>query len=276
MTHIQLIVTGRMEELALHRSLSAVFPPDINGEAIVWKTPQYISGATSDRLLELPPEPRPYKGRKMLALAEAMIAEAMDGKSGTPADLIVVVDDVELHNFGREPIIAAHFRAAVEQQIHNRYFGNALIDCQTVLREKCSFHLLKPMVEAYLFGDADALHVAGVPSGIQPMLAHTDVEEFETNNPAYLPSCHQKNVKMQQKGMHWWQEQRHAKHYLDYLIGQGGGFYEETKHGKNALLALNWHHVPTQPADMPIFRSLFHDIANGLGIRNPVSGITSP
>jgi len=126
MARIKLIVTGKMEKLALHKSLKRFFPGERDGQPVIWDTPHFVHGGTNDRLHPLSPECGPYRG--MLNLAEAMLAEAVSSKdmTGEPADLVVVVDDVELGNIGQEAIVAAHFRAAVREKL-NQYGGDELV-----------------------------------------------------------------------------------------------------------------------------------------------------
>ncbi|MDD2725214.1 MAG: hypothetical protein PHH59_14495 [Methylovulum sp.] len=144
-----------------------------------------------------------------------------------------------------------------------------------VIRDKCSFHLLKPMVEAYLFGDVTALRLVGVPIGVNPHLVHqSDVEEFETNDPKWLPICHKENaIQQNNHNKTWWLHERHPKAYLDYLLPKD---YSETTHGSQALSGLNWPQVPKCQRDIPIFGSLFEDVANWFNIPNPISSATHP
>ncbi len=269
MARIKLIVTGDMEKAALHESLQRVFPPQRlceNGkdhEEVVWDKPRKLECATSQRLL--------HDGKlstMMLALAQAMLAEAGIGKRGTPADLVVIVDDVELNNLGQETMIIDHFRRAMTAKL-DKYEKATQERYRLLLREKCSFHLLRPMVESYLFGDPQALGVAGVPAGVTPLHVFSDVEQFETNDPDWLPTCHAENEKKKVKEP-WWRHERHPKHYLELLTTRGPVFYEETKHGKRALQGLDWAHVPKLPAETPVIRSLFEDLAYWFGVTSPL------
>ncbi len=265
MALIKLIVTGDMEKLALHKSLSKLFPTDQDGGAVIWET-QKIQCATSYRLIEGREPSQP-----MLALANAMFAEAIFGKKGPPADLVLVIDDVELGNLGQEQVVATHFRTAVES-ILSAYNMPTQVRYRELLRAKCSFHLLKPMVEAYLFGDGQALQTAGVSTAIPPRLVHlTDVEAFETNDPPWLPTCYEENKK-RHASHPWWRHECHPKHYLNHLgkRGQPDYEYEETHHGRDALIALDWAQVPKLASDAPILRALFEDLADWFGIMNPL------
>ncbi|MGH8475474.1 MAG: hypothetical protein ACRER2_06835 [Methylococcales bacterium] len=213
----------------------------------------------------------------MLDLAKAMLTESLDGKKGIPADLVVAIDDVELGNLEQQAIVTEHFRAAINEAIKLRmHDANSEDRYLDILRQRCFFHLFKPMVESYLFGDANALRVAGVPSNVNPKLIHaSDVEQFETNDPSWLPICRLENGRRKQ-ATPWWCHERHPKHYLKYFADRGQVFYEEARHGKNALIQLDWKRVPKCPTDTLIIRSLFEDLSDWFGVPNPIQGLTHP
>ncbi len=267
MGRIKLIVTGDLEKLALHESLRSLFPAAPVGEpgdvveAVIWDRPRKLHCATSHRLTsgKAPSVP-------MLDLVQAMMDEACVGKRGVPADLVVVMDDVELGNLGQEAVILEHFRAAVNQKLDS-YEQRTRARYRAILRERCSFHLLCPMVEAYLFGDPAALAVAGVPPSRTPLLVSTDVEQFESNDPAWLPECVLEN-EVQGSLNPWWRNERHPKRYLEHLLGET--VYEETEQGKRALLELRWRQVPKSPAETSMLRCLLEDIATWFGVPNPL------
>lgn len=276
MARIKLIVTGDLEKLALSQSLMKHFPSTHNGKNVIWDEPRKTHGATSYQLQPL--SAGGLLSNPMKELAKTMLAEALEGKKKgqRPADLVIVIDDVELGNLGRENVIAEHFQAAVNHAIQLKAKGISAEDVRirSVIRDKCSFHLLKPMVEAYLFGDANALGLAGVPIGIAPQLVHqSDVEAFETNDPKWLPNCRIENTKKNNDGKPWWLHERHPKAYLDYLLPKD---YSETTHGSLALMKLNWPQVPKCQHDIPIFGSLFEDISNWFNITNPIISATHP
>lgn len=269
MARIKLIVTGDMEKAALHESLQRVFPAQRlceNGtdhEDVVWDTPRKLDCATTHQLVHGAKLSTP-----MPALVQAMFSEVGPGKKGSPADLVVVIDDVELGNLGQEAIVIDHFRRAVNDKLatctpveQQRY--------RLLLQQKCSFHLLRPMVESYLFGDAAALVASGVPVNETPRLVSTDVEQFETDDPAWLPACHTENARPR-PGVPGWRHELHPKHYLEHLTGRGPVVYDETTHGKRALLDLDWAGVPKLPVETPFVRSLFEDLADWFGVPNPL------
>ena len=274
MPTIKLIVTGDMEKSTLHESLKKTFPASKNEQAVIWDTPHKLNGTTNERLSVLAITDKPSSS--MMKLARAMIAEAIRGKNGQPADLVIVIDDVELANLQQEYLIAEHFKAAVSLAISERsYNPDKEREVRTQIRQKCSFHCLKPMVEAYLFADRAALGIAGVSPTIQPLLSHaTDVEAFETNDPdqTWLNKCRDKNAINHANNKDWWQEEYHAKHYLEHLIKAE---YIETKAGKDALLALNWPTVTKTNTDAPIISALFADLADWFVIDNPLKSSPS-
>lgn len=276
MARIKLIVTGDMEKAALHQSLKRFFPENRKNKAVIWDTPRKAQCVTSSPLRPLAVGASP--SNPMIELAKAMIAETITGKRGEAADLVIVIDDVELGNLGQEAVIAGHFCAAVNRVIADKNHDSNTEDrLREQLQQKCSFHLLKPMVEAYLFGDPAALGLAGVPNGVNPCLVHpTDVEQFESNDSLWLPICHAENAKKQQQNKHWWRNELHPKRYLEHLTEHGHVIYEETTNGKYALVALNWNQVPKCQPDAPIIRSLFEDLSDWFGIANPIGGQTHP
>jgi len=269
---IKLIVTGDMERSALHKSLQRIFPSERHGQPVVWDVPHLkVGGSPTNNQLKSGHRPN----GAMRKLARIMLSEATMGIKGVPADLIVVVDDVELGNIGREHIVAEHFCTAVRELL-GQYNGAELVRHQAILREKCSFHLLKPMPEAYFFGDPDTL-IALVSPGANPKLVHpSDVEKFETNEPAYLPACRNENSKKQLENKPWWRQECHPKDYIIHLAERNRKTYDEIIHGKQALLNIDWKKVPKYQTDTLIIRSLFADIADWFGIQNPICGDTDP
>lgn len=269
MYRIKLIVTGVMEKTALPQVLAKFFPEKLNGKDVIWEEARQGNGITCYPLPTFATEP----ARAAFKLAKDMITEARTGKQGKPADLVIVLDDVELGNLGREANIAAHFRAAVEVQIKALNLLTAEeAALRTTIQEKCSFHLIKPMIEAYLFADCNALQKAGVTA--KHSLRHaTDVEQFETNGPtAWLTQCKAENQKKASESNAWWREECHPKHYLSYF----NPAYEETTHGVTGLLALDLQKMVQASTDAPLFCALIQDLADWFCIQNPLITTTTP
>lgn len=220
----------------------------------------------------------------MRALAHAMVVEATKGKDGRPPDLVVVIDDVELHNLDQPDRVCATFRAAVEMEIDRRALGSVAEErLREQLRRRCSFHLLCPMVESYLFGETAALVRAGCADGIEPKLVSADVEAFESCDETWRPEWEAENASKASPPhpMPWWREQCHAKHYLEHLVARNGGFYDETAGGVAAFEALDWPRVAARPPAIPFARALFEDIGEAIGAPAPfapggASSLTHP
>ncbi len=157
MKYIQLIVTGDLEKKALARSLEKLFDallPMSGGSQHEWLPTEKINGATGFPLPDLVAG-QPHKS--MRAMANKMLAALEPGKDRQrQPDLIVLIDDVELGNLGRESVLADHFKAALQPLVQKRFPVQA--DANRIfaaLREKCSFHVFKAMPEAYFFADAN-------------------------------------------------------------------------------------------------------------------------
>jgi hypothetical protein len=271
MFRIQLIVTGDMEKAALRESLQRLFPDRRAGRGVEWLTPRMVKGVTSHQIRPEAPPSEP-----MVALAKALLAEARRGKTGQPPDLVVAVDDAEIGNLGREQIVVAHLRAAMTRVLAEQKDENTRLEARALVRSKCSFHLLCPMAESYFFGDGHALIAAGVPASVTPRLVHpTDVEPFETDDPAWLPGCALEN---QKRAHHtpWWRHERHPKHYLEHLTLRGGVTYDETRQGRTALAGLAWGQIPKCATDTRVVRSLFEDLSAWFNVSNPMPGETHP
>lgn len=277
MATIRLIVTGDVEELALHESLRRVFgDARHDGEEVIWAPPRKLHSATSRRLALSERSPRP-----MQALARAMLDEVLIGKRGTPADLVLVIDDVELDNVDQEAVIAEHFKKALAEVLAARLKEHSLQAGERYrdrVRECCSFHLLRPMVESYFFGDGDTLRSIGVQS--EPLVRHTDVERFEVTDvdPGWLEECRLDNQR-QQHQRPWWRRECHPKHYLEHLLQRQREpiFYDEVLHGEPALKRLAWERVPKVGPDCTIARCLFEDLADWFGVPSPLgSGVMQP
>lgn len=277
MKTIRFIVTGDLERAAIVPSLDRLFPQQTAaGEPVEWLRPRKVHGATTRRLRA---DQEPDRGMK--ALARAMFAEAWEGAEGKPADLVIVVDDVELHNFDHRGLICDHFRAAVEHELERRGPLNMRTEqrMRDRLREQCSFHLVCPMVEAYLFGDRQALNRAGCSAEVAPLLSRPQVEEFESSDPQWLPYCRARNGQQAAPPMPmpWWREERHAKHYLEHLVERCGAYYDEVTEGVAAFSRLDWRQASTRGGPAPLAQSLFEDVADFFDVDNPLgTGATSP
>lgn len=173
MKRVALIVTGQAEHRALHLSLQRYFPDDRF-------EPQYRDSFTS---IPLPAAPafNPERPSLVEKLATALVAAVDPGRTGEPADLAVLVDDLELANTGAPERVVRHLRMAVADHVQRRWPSADRRDrCLQLLQARCSFHLLAPMLEAYFFGEPAALRRAGAQR--EPQLdGARDLEDFEAS-----------------------------------------------------------------------------------------------
>lgn len=148
--------------------------------------------------------------------------------------------------------------------------ANALVtEALQRVRDRCSFHLFVPLVEAYFFGERAALTRAGIPEATTICRRGDDVEDFETDDPEFLPRCAALNAEKASQGVGWWREERHPKRYIDFLVERAGGAYSE-RAGARALETLDWPTAGALPAATRFARSLFEDLANLLETANPL------
>ncbi len=265
---IRLIVTGDLERASIVASISRFFPR----ERAEWLKPRKVNCGTSARLAATN---APNKAMK--ALARAMVAEARFGEDGEPAQLVLAVDDLELHNFDQPNVVCAHFRAAVEAEIGQQATTERVrARLRERVRESCSFHLMAPLVEAYFFGDRAALVRAGCAADATPCLADPDVERFESTEPEWLSLCEADNRRRLALPTPepWWRAERHPKRYLEWLISRNaerpGPHYDEVLGGVAAFESLDWPSVPAHPHAIAFATSMFEDIADFFGVPNPL------
>jgi len=194
--------------------------------------------------------------------AAAIVAAADPGRHGSPPDLVVAVDDVELVNLHQPSRIAEHVREAIRRRVDVHHPSAARCDrTREIVRTRCSFHLFCPMVEAYFFGEVDALRRAGARHDAQ-LRDGRDLEDFETVDPAYLSSLPATL-----------DAARHPKRYLAHLCEPGR--YRETQHGKAALTTLDWPSVTRAPQATRLARWLLADLYDAVG-RGQVNGELHP
>jgi hypothetical protein len=256
MTRVALIVTGELEKKSLHLSLGRLFP-EAEFEVL------HLDGFTS---CELPEEPEFEEGRPSLVekLADALISAVDPGRSGTPVDLAFLVDDLELHNVATPERAVRHLREAIPRRLE-AHWSNADRRRRSagLVRERCSFHLLSPMIEAYFFGEPAALVRAGAKrrAAFDPLSG--DVEHFLTDDPDFLAPLDGKHPIWAKPD-----RARHPKCYVRFLCDPDGGSpraYRETKEGHEALRSLDWRGVLGPEAHARFARSLLVDLADGLG-----------
>lgn len=260
MPTIALITTGECEYRALGRSLQGAFG-DVDIEIV---TPRPALSVTS-RYLSYP---APSGGQTLVdKLVSAMLAEL---DSRTPPDLVLAIDDLELGN-----LETPHHVTQLVSDSVRRAFGRTPTHREVQrVRDRCSFHFLCPMLEAYFFGEPAALRRAGAARA--PILDPSHhLEAFRAADAEFVATATEVD--------HPWRRSdraRHPKAYLCFLSDPGGTQarpYRETRDGCAALATLDWAQVfAYQPPGIAFAHALFDDLADALGVPNPFPGTLHP
>lgn len=272
---VALIPTGRTEWHGLHVALHRLFPehefyalPD----EIDFSSTGPFDGFTSYTLTER------HEGKGLPEQASDLIGFAAE-EARSQADLVVVLDDLELANRHQPERVVRVFRRTVE-----RYLGDlpgSRARMEAVLRERVSFHLIVPMIEAWFFGDPQALRAAGVPVDVKPILSATGLEDFHTLDVQYLHASENDCPRWVERGRKkkdrpkWLgdQRERHPKGYLQWLCrdaaDKGCTSYDESHGGAEALRRLDWESLLLSTG-VRYLGALLEDIADALGESSPM------
>lgn len=195
------------------------------------------------------------------------------------ADISVLVEDLELANRGNEENVVQATRASVERHLA-RVAGrrDGPLDLADRLRERASFHLFDPMVEAYFYDDPATLDTAqGRLGRVAHRVRGKDPERFEVDapaEPAYFAAVGEcpRHRRPKDRRCPWGGDGRreHPKKYLKYLCREAPpnefcSTYLETSGGADALAQLDWNVVLATPGSAPCLRALVEDLAEALG-----------
>jgi hypothetical protein len=271
---VGLIVTGQCEQRGLCDSLARVFP------GTRFDVLRRVESFTSADVREMPVSPAPSTLQNLVSRIVADVVEEDD-----PPDLLIALDDLELINAPHPEVVAGRVRDAVLAHIaHHDWTSQAAREKATrLVRERCSFHLLAPMVESYFFAEPEALVRAGASRPSRVDTAAIDLEAFITDDPDYLGHSfvpHKQSPKRKSWALRDLGERaRHPKHYLRFLCDPANPYtdrYVETKGGAEALRTLDWSRVFAHTERVRFARSLFEDIAYGLGVPHPFPGQGHP
>ncbi len=268
---VRLVVTGDLERSALGRSLERVFQS--TGAEVSVEVLHKLDELTTTRLPD-PSVPGTRTPTPVRRMANALVTEAVSSARRAQADLVLGVADLELANVLQPQVVVAWVKRGVDEVIDARHPPAYPTQADNhrlreVVRERCSFHLLVPLAEAYFFGEQAALGRAGVAARVQARRVGVDVEAFETDDPDFLPLASARNAAQAERGHGWWREERHPKRYLEFLVDRSGGTYGEAA-GVEALATLDWRGVGAHPEATRFARSLFQDVADLLEIDNPL------
>jgi hypothetical protein len=264
---VGLLVTGKCEEKALAASLGRIFP-NARFELL-----DRIESFTSADLRDVPDSEVPTTLGKFAASLVAAVEDA-------PPDMVVAIDDLEFVNAPHPELVARRVRDAVRQHLEHHSWSSESTRQKVLqrVRERCSFHLFAPMVEAYFFAEPAALARAGATRSARLDATRPDLEDFLTSDLEFLQHP---DVPHQQKRKSWAiaERARHPKHYLRFLCEPANPHtdrYVETRGGAAALGHLAWRQVFTHADRVRLARSLFEDLAEGLGVEHPFPGESHP
>lgn len=259
-TRIGLITTGDCEQRALAPALQRVFADhDVEFDVSFAKP---VRSFTSNRLIYPAPP-----GRTLVDDFVAAIHATISQRNAP--DFVFAIDDLELANAPSPHHVTALVRDAVLLSLDRTTHREA-----QRFRDRCSVHLLCPMVEAYFFGELAALTRAGATRNAELDVSR-HLEDFTSVDVSFLalPDV---------RGHPWRSEDRihHPKRYLRFLndpTDEEIGRYRETREGRDALATLDWEQVfAYKPTGIAFAGSLFADLADALGIISPFPGTCHP
>ncbi len=282
---VALVVTGRLEFRALADAMRTLFPRDV-AEFVVAPTLEEgeLVDSTSTRVD--PTRNALAASRGAIPAIDDLVGHLAGCLSGRGAsDFALLVEDLELLNRGNEFTVIAAVREAVGRHlVATARRPGAPADLATRLRDRASFHLFDPMVEAYFYDDPVALSVAQSELGRPAFRVRSrDVERFEVDAAAdggfFAPvgEC-LLHRKPRDRRCSWDGELRaeHPKKYLKYLcrMAPPNEFcttYQETRGGASALRVLDWNRVLSTPGNAPFLRAMIEDIEAAVGVRPALS-----
>lgn len=153
---VAILSTGLTEWHGLHLAIERQFPghtfSQIPTHAEVDSDPDHFpyDGFPSNRIsgdaVDDPPE---------RASGWRAAQEALGDPDREAADLVVILDDLELPNVAQPLLVADVMRAAAQHV--SGLSGRFQARTAQALRERVSFHLAAPMIEACLFADPGAI-----------------------------------------------------------------------------------------------------------------------
>ena len=278
---VAILPTGRTEWYGLPRALRRLFPDhdfvpvptreELFTEPKRFPYPGVTSTPLTSKQLSNPPGPA-------FPLIERAVQEAFGDRKAEAADIVLILDDVEVLNRGHEDLVLAVFRAAVEQHLQNLSSDRLRGRTAEVLRNRVSFHLARPMIESWFFADPAALAEAGVDEPCSSHVLLSDPEQFEIRIADYIQAkvehcpCWNnlpKTKANEQKKPKWLgarPREYHPKGYLQWLCRDGSAEtctrYDEAQGGAKALANLDWSLLLGRPAEqLPYLRAIVSDLA---------------
>ena len=269
MSTIALIPTGKMEHAALGAALGRLFPD----HCFIVRPPEMnLDGFTSRDVSPLVAATAGPVPTSLDELAKELVNSILPSRRGRSINYAYVVEDLELCNQHQPELVLRIFRDAVEGYIH-RTWPQQSAPIFAAIRERCSFHLFRPMTEAYFFGEAAALQRANAVQEAK-LPANLDLEHFYTTDPDYLnfPSCDRiTDMPMRQN---------HPKAYIHFLcdptLSNKKLKYRESQNGVQALSLLDWEQVLSAPPHCPFLHAFLDDLGAALDSPLPFVNAAHP
>ena len=287
---VGILVTGETEYYGMALALKQLFPDHsfdclpVEKKSLQGK--ELPSGFTSCQLscehVQNPPE-------ACLNLVALAAQEAVGDRRTEAYDLVIILDDLEICNAHQPDLVSEVMRMAVHKHLETLASRNGRIQDRTkqALRDKVSFHLVAPMIEAWFFIDEGALNRAGVQSlesvsfgkDSDPESFLTDDQSFLAADAAFCTALAKQRRNCIKKNKPKWidNENRcwHPKGYLQWLTRDPEHKhctkYQESRHGAHALEEFDWKQVPTRHKDhLGYLKAMVEDLEQGLESKSVV------
>jgi hypothetical protein len=248
-----------MEHRALGDALGRAFPDRV---FVVRPPERHLDGFTSCDVASLAVLDTGPVPSHLEELAAGLVNAIFPPRRGQKIDFAYVVEDLEIRNQHQPELVLQVFRRTVESYIQQTWPQQPDARFAEV-RERCSFHLFRPMTEAYFFGDPGALErVRTLQSPRLP--TDPDLELFRTIDEWFLalPPGTKAISDMPEREFH-------PKSYLRYLcdptLEDKKRRYKETDQGVSALGSLAWAEVLSRPPHCPFLHAFLDDLGAALG-----------
>ena len=278
---VGILVTGQTEYYGMEEALKKLFP-DHSFDCLPAEkkslpdTPPY-SGFTSCQLsrehVRNPPE-------ACLHLVARAAQETVGDRRKDAYDLVIILDDLEICNAHQPDLVSEVMRTAVRMHL-DTLDGTIHARTKQALRNKVSFHLAAPMIEAWFFIDEGALQRAGVHLlESVSFIKDSDPESFLTDDQSFLSAdatfctalanqSHSRRRKNKPKWIDNANRHLHPKAYLQWLTRNPENKcctnYQESRHGAEALRDLDWAQVPSLRKDhFGFLKAMIEDLEQGL------------
>lgn len=279
MKRIGILATGMSEIRGLPGALQRLFGHDFF--PITERPDKPFNSFTSDRITN----PTSAAPENVLKVVQRVAAE-LDTAN---ADFVVIVDDLELVNLARIAPVLEHMRQAVNAHLTALRIKDKIVaeTLTKAFRERVSFHLAVPMLEAWFFADLETLRPLALNK--TPELAPGgDPEAFETADGAFAsedgsacrPWEHLTSYKRKLHKPTWMCADRthHPKAYLAWLMKdpseKGCSRYSETDHAVRALENLDWPATLRVPEHCNYLRALIEDLS--IALNEPLPWLDDP